>query len=161
MPSPTARIPRRRTGATVDAPPDPAPRPYALKGLITDAPLGQPVRAGAARTIAHAGPEESSRMTIQHTVVFRLVHEAGSPAERDFLETGRRTLSAIPGVEGFTITSQVSAKSDMAWQFSMSFASRTEYDAYDAHPDHRRFVTERWEREVAASQEYDFVVHPG
>lgn len=100
-------------------------------------------------------------MAIQHTVVFRLEHEADSPAEQDFLATGRRILSAIPGVEGFTISRQVSAKSDMVWQFSMSFASQAEYDAYDAHPDHRGFVAERWEREVATFQEYDFVVHPG
>jgi hypothetical protein len=98
-------------------------------------------------------------MSIQHTVVFRLVHESGSEAEQEFLATGRRTLSAIPGVQDFTINSQVSAKSDMSWQFSMVFASQAEYDAYDAHPDHRGFVAERWEREIAAFQEYDFVVH--
>lgn len=100
-------------------------------------------------------------MSIEHTVVFRLVHEPGSEAERGFLATGRRTLSAIPGVQDFTVRRQVSAKSDMAWQFSMSFASQAEYDAYDAHPDHRGFVAERWEREVAAFQEYDFVVETG
>ena len=100
-------------------------------------------------------------MAIQHTVVFRLVHAPGSEAEQEFLATGRRTLSAIPGVQDFTINAQVSAKSDMSWQFSMIFASRAEYDAYDAHPDHRGFVAERWEREVAAFQEYDFVVHDG
>ena len=55
----------------------------------------------------------------------------------------------------------MSAKSDMTWQFSMTFDSQAEYDAYDAHPDHRGFVAERWEREVAAFQEFDFVVHDG
>ena len=100
-------------------------------------------------------------MAIQHTVVFRLVHTPGSAPEQEFLSTGRRTLSAIPGVQDFTISSQVSAESDMCWQFSMIFASRAEYDAYDAHPDHRGFVAERWEREVDAFQEYDFVVHDG
>ena len=100
-------------------------------------------------------------MAIQHTVVFRLVHAHGSAEERDFLGTGRRTLSVIPGVQDFAISSQESAKSDMSWQFSMTFASQAEYDAYDAHPDHRGFVAERWEREVAVFQEYDFVVHDG
>ena len=100
-------------------------------------------------------------MAIQHTVVFRLVHAPGSEAEQEFLTTGHRTLSAIPGIQDFTISSQVSAKSDMTWQFSMTFDSQAEYDAYDAHPDHRGFVAERWEREVAAFQEYDFVVHAG
>ena len=47
-------------------------------------------------------------MSIQHTVVFRLVHEAGSAAERDFLDTGRATLTAIPGVTDFAVNRQVS-----------------------------------------------------
>jgi hypothetical protein len=98
-------------------------------------------------------------MSIQHTVVFRLVHERGSEAERDFLETGRRTLTAIPGVTEFTVSEQVSAKSDLAWQFSMVFADQDAYEAYNSHPEHVRFVTSRWEPEVAAFQEYDFVAH--
>lgn len=97
-------------------------------------------------------------MSIQHTVVFRLVHERGSEAERDFLETGRATLTAIPGVGEFTVNEQVSPKSDMAWQFSMVFADQGAYDAYNSHPAHVGFVTSRWEPEVAAFQEYDFVV---
>ena len=35
-------------------------------------------------------------MTIQHTVVFRLVHEAGSAEERDFLETAMDALGLDP-----------------------------------------------------------------
>jgi len=96
-------------------------------------------------------------MSITHTVVFRLVHEAGSPQEHEFLETGRTTLTAIPGVEDFTVNRQVSTKSDMAWQFSMVFADQGVYDAYTRHPAHVGFVTTRWEPEVAAFQEYDFV----
>ena len=42
-------------------------------------------------------------MAIEHTVVFRLVHEAGSPAEQDFLRTGRAVLAAIPGVQDFAV----------------------------------------------------------
>ncbi len=96
-------------------------------------------------------------MTIQHTVVFRLVHAAGSEEERDFLTTARRELTSIPGVEQFTIHRQVSSKSDLTWQFSMVFASQEIYDAYNVHPAHVGFVDERWVPEVAAFQEYDFV----
>ena len=96
-------------------------------------------------------------MRIQHTVVFRLIHDAGSPEEREFLATGRAVLTSIPGVEGFTIRRQVSAKSDLAHQFSMVFADQATYDAYDAHPAHVAFVAERWAAEVAAFQEFDFV----
>jgi hypothetical protein len=94
---------------------------------------------------------------ITHTVVFRLVHEAGSPGETSFLDDARSTLAAIPGVEGFTIRRQVSAKSDLTFQFSMRFADRAAYDGYDHHPDHLGFVASRWVPEVEAFQEYDFV----
>ncbi|MGN7947562.1 Dabb family protein [Microbacterium sp. 22215] len=95
-------------------------------------------------------------MAIQHTVVFRLVHEAGSTEERDFLDTGRSTLSSIPGVEGFTARRQVSPKSDLEHQFSMVFQDADAYRAYNEHPAHTAFVSERWVPEVAAFQEYDF-----
>ena len=96
-------------------------------------------------------------MTIQHTVVFRLVHAPGSAAEREFLHTGRSTLAAIPAVADFVVSAQVSPKSDLRWQFSMTFADQAAYDAYDAHPAHVAFVAQRWQAEVAAFQEYDFV----
>ncbi|WP_449408686.1 hypothetical protein [Microbacterium maritypicum] len=47
-------------------------------------------------------------MSIQHTVVFRVVHDEDSAEEHDFLASGRSTLAAIPGVEDFTIRRQVS-----------------------------------------------------
>ena len=97
---------------------------------------------------------------IQHTVVFRLVHPQGSDAEADFLATARRTLTAVPGVGDFVISRQVSPKSELAWQFSMTFADDAAYAAYDAHPAHRGFVETRWVPEVAAFQEYDLVAEP-
>ena len=96
-------------------------------------------------------------MTIQHTVVFRLVHEPGSSAEAEFLDTAETTLTAIAGVSDFRINRQVSPKSDLAWQFSMVFADQAAYDRYNADPAHVRFVETRWLVEVEAFQEYDFV----
>lgn len=95
-------------------------------------------------------------MSIRHTVVFRLVHAAGSAEEAAFLADGSRILTAIPGVEDFAVSAQVSEKSDMTHQFAMAFADDAAYAAYDAHPDHVAFVRERWIPEVAAFQEYDF-----
>ncbi|WP_251149980.1 Dabb family protein [Cellulosimicrobium sp. Marseille-Q4280] len=94
---------------------------------------------------------------IQHTVAFRLVHAADSPEEAEFLTTGRSTLTAIPGVRDFTVSRQVSAKSPLAFQFSMVFDDDAAYAAYDAHPAHRAFVAERWVPEVAEFQELDLV----
>jgi hypothetical protein len=97
------------------------------------------------------------RRVIRHTVAFRLVHPSGSPEETEFLDTGRRTLAAIPGVEDFVVSRQVSAKSEHTFQFAMSFADQAAYDAYDAHPDHQGFVRTRWLTEVAAFDELDLV----
>lgn len=96
-------------------------------------------------------------MPIQHTVVFRLIHPEGSVEEREFLATGHAVLTSIPGVEDFVIRRQVSDKSALTHQFSMSFVDEEAYAAYDAHPAHAAFVTERWLAEVAEFQEYDFV----
>ncbi|GAA3894191.1 Dabb family protein [Leifsonia kafniensis] len=94
---------------------------------------------------------------IRHTVSFALVHSPGSAAEAEFLGTGRRTLTAIPGVHDFTVSRQVSPKSDHTFQFSMRFADQADYDAYDAHPDHQAFVSSRWQTEVTSYQELDLV----
>lgn len=95
---------------------------------------------------------------IQHTVNFRLVHPAGSAEEQHFLDDARTALTSIPGVEEFRISAQVSAKSDLAFQFSMAFADQAAYTAYDQHPTHVSFVADRWVPEVEAFQEYDYVV---
>lgn len=95
-------------------------------------------------------------MAIVHTVVFRLIHEPGSDAETEFLDTAQSTLTSIPGVEHFTISRQVSLKSELTWLFSMVFADQIVHDAYNAHPAHLGFVEGRWVPEVAEFQKYDF-----
>ena len=96
-------------------------------------------------------------MPIQHTVVFRLVHEPGSAAEEGFLDSAQATLTRIPGVGHFVVNRQVGGKSDLAWQFSMVFVDQEAYDAYNTHPDHVAFVRDRWGSEVAAFEEFDFI----
>ena len=94
---------------------------------------------------------------IEHTVSFALVHPEGSAQEADFLATGRRVLSAIPGVGDFTVSRQVSPKSEHRFRFSMRFADRDAYAAYDDHPAHAEFVASRWATEVRSFQELDLV----
>lgn len=98
-------------------------------------------------------------MSLQHTVVFRLVHPAGSTHEQEFLETAHRLLPSIPGVTEFAVNRQVSSKSDLAWQFSMVFVDQAAYEAYNDHPVHQEFVATRWATEVELHQEYDFEAH--
>ncbi|ROP74045.1 Dabb family protein [Curtobacterium sp. PhB115] len=97
---------------------------------------------------------------IVHTVCFSLVHEPGSTDEAAFLEAARATLPAIPGVQEFTVSRQVSTQSDFRFQFSMAFADQDTYTAYDEHPSHQRFVATRWADEVTSFQELDFVPLP-
>ena len=92
---------------------------------------------------------------IRHTVVFRLKHAKDSEAEQGFLAEAL-VLAEIPGVERFEQLRQVSRKTDYRFGFSMEFADRKAYDAYDRHPKHVAFVQDRWNREVDAFIELDY-----
>ena len=93
---------------------------------------------------------------IRHTVVFRLKHPQGSAAEQDFLATLAR-LQEIPGVEAFEPLRQVSPKNAFTFGLSMEFTNAEAYRGYNEHPDHVRFVQERWIPEVADFLEIDYV----
>ena len=93
---------------------------------------------------------------IRHAAYFRLKHPAGSPAEAAFLDAIGR-LQSIPGVEKFEVARQVSAKSEFAFGVAMEFADQAAYDGYNVHPDHVRFVKDRWVPEVEAFAEIDTV----
>ena len=92
---------------------------------------------------------------IRHTVVFRLKHAAGSAKERAFLDAARE-LAGIPGVEKFEALRQVSPKNPYTFGLSMEFATPEAYAHYNGHPDHVRFVQERWLPEVAEFMEIDY-----
>jgi heme-degrading monooxygenase HmoA len=92
---------------------------------------------------------------IRHTVVFTLAHAEGSDEERRFLEAAS-DLAAIPGVERFELLREVSPKNGYRFGISMEFADRDAYEGYNGHPDHVRFVQERWLAEVADFLELDY-----
>jgi hypothetical protein len=92
---------------------------------------------------------------IRHTVAFTLAHPGGSAEERDFLEAAER-LAAVPGVEAFELLAEVSPKNGYRFGISMEFADRAAYDGYNEHPDHVRFVQERWLAEVSDFLELDY-----
>ncbi|PXA98940.1 stress responsive alpha-beta barrel domain-containing protein [Nostoc sp. 3335mG] len=93
---------------------------------------------------------------IRHTVAFRLKHAPGSAEETAFLEDAL-VLERIPGVQKFERRRQVSPKADFSYGFSMEFAGKAEYEAYNDHPDHVAFVRDRWIPEVEGFQEIDYV----
>ena len=92
---------------------------------------------------------------IRHTVSFALRHPTGSAAEREFLDAARR-LGEIPGVESFDVLAEISPKNAFRFGISMEFADRAAYDRYNEHPDHVRFVQERWLHEVSEFLELDY-----
>jgi len=92
---------------------------------------------------------------IRHTVAFALSHDRGSDEERDFLAAAEQ-LAAIPGVEAFELLAEVSPKNAFRFGISMEFADQDAYESYNAHPDHVRFVEERWLPEVADFLEIDY-----
>jgi hypothetical protein len=91
---------------------------------------------------------------IRHGVVFTLKHGEGSPEEADFLRANAE-LASIPGVDAFELMREVSPKNPYRFALTMEFADRATYDAYSAHPDHVRFVSDRWDHEVADFMEID------
>lgn len=94
---------------------------------------------------------------IRHSVVFALAHPEGSDAEAGFLDAIAR-LESIPGVEAFELMREVSPKNEFRFGLTMEFADPAAYSAYNEHPDHVRFVAERWDAEVSDFLEVDTVV---
>jgi hypothetical protein len=92
---------------------------------------------------------------VRHTVAFTLVHEEGSAEERGFLEAAEH-LATIPGVEVFELLAEVSPKNGYRFGISMEFADRAAYARYNEHPDHIRFVEQRWVPEVSEFLELDY-----
>jgi hypothetical protein len=92
---------------------------------------------------------------VRHTVVFTLAHPEGSAAESEFLAAAG-ALAAIPGVEAFELLRETSPKNAYRFGISMEFAGPAAYAAYNEHPDHVRFVNERWLAEVADFLEVDY-----
>jgi hypothetical protein len=72
-----------------------------------------------------------------------------------FLEAAD-VLATIPGVEKFEKLRQVSPKNDYSFGFSMEFADPAAYQSYNDHPEHARFVGERWRPEVERFLEIDY-----
>jgi hypothetical protein len=93
---------------------------------------------------------------IRHTVVFRLRHAEGSPAEADFLRTAREQLEGIPGVQRFEVLRQTGSQSSYRHSLSMEFDDAAAYAAYNVHPRHTGFVQGHWVPEVEEFLELDF-----
>lgn len=92
---------------------------------------------------------------IQHTVVFRLKHPAGSNEEKVFLAAAGE-LAGIPVVQNFKCLRQVSAKNKFTFGLSMEFSNEEDYATYNSYPLHVDFVQTRWFPEVEDFLEIDY-----
>lgn len=97
--------------------------------------------------------------SITHMVTFTLYAGKDTAEAEAFLKESAEALAVIPGVENFQVLRQVSAKNEFDYGFSMVFADQEAYDAYNEHPVHRKYVEERWEKEVSRFQEIDLINH--
>lgn len=103
-------------------------------------------------------PSGLKKGEIMHTVIFDLKHPVGSAEAEQFIADGTRILTAVPGVQDFQALRQCSPKNDYQYGFLMRFPNQATFDAYTAHPDHCKFVEERWDTEVTRFQESDFML---
>jgi hypothetical protein len=92
---------------------------------------------------------------IRHTVAFKLIHSKDSREEKTFLDAIVR-LSDIPGVTNLELLKQTSPKNKFDFGLSMEFATAKEYEDYNRHPDHVRFVETFWKKEVSDYLELDY-----
>lgn len=99
-----------------------------------------------------------NQASIKHMVVFNLHAGKDTLEAEQFLKSSAEELAAIPGVEQFEVFRQVSTKTDYDYGFSMVFADRAAYEAYNAHPVHTHYVSERWAKEVSRFQEIDLMI---
>ncbi|SEK62604.1 Dabb family protein [Paenibacillus sp. OK003] len=95
--------------------------------------------------------------SINHMVTFTLYAGKDTPEAEAFLKESAEALANIPGVEQLQVLRQVSEKNEFDYSFSMVFANQAAYDAYNDHPIHRKYVEERWEKEVSRFQEIDLI----
>lgn len=114
--------------------------------------------AGAGVLTGCAGGNVLKSGEILHTVQFDLKYPVGSAESKKFLDDGKRILTSVPGVFDFQVFRQCSPKNDFQYAFYMKFASKEDFDAYTAHPDHCQFVKERWDTEVVRFEEADFQI---
>lgn len=98
-------------------------------------------------------------MSITHMVTFSLYAGKGTAEAEAFLQESKNVLEVIPGVEQFQVLKQISAKNEFDYGFSMVFADQAAYDSYNDHPEHRKYVEERWMKEVSRFQEIDLIQH--
>jgi hypothetical protein len=81
---------------------------------------------------------------ICHVVLIRLKAELEASAGEELLEQAKKLLAPIGVVRNLRLGRGLGKKAEIDYPFSlvMEFEDEKALEAYQVHPDHRRFVTE-------------------
>jgi len=94
---------------------------------------------------------------ITHSVYFNLKHPVGSEEEKQFLDKAME-LSSITKVNGFSCLREISENNKFTLGLTMEFDSISDYEDYNNHPLHKKFVDKYWILEVEDYLEIDYKV---
>ena len=100
----------------------------------------------------------TAKPTIRHTVFFKLKHAEGSEKEAFFLSSAQE-LKKIDTVKNFKVLQETSPKNLYTFGLTMDFISQNDYDFYNKHPDHVKFVNDLWIPEVSDFVEIDHLLN--
>jgi len=79
---------------------------------------------------------------ICHVVLIRLRGDLDRDREERFLEQARETLGPIPGVVNLRVGRGIRAGDAHPFALVMDFADEAALEAYQVHPEHRRFLSD-------------------
>lgn len=95
---------------------------------------------------------------ISHLVLIRLRGGLGRDREERFLAQAREVLGPIPGVRNLQVGRNLRAESTHPFALVMEFADEAALRAYQAHPEHQRFLADIIGPLVEDKQVLDYVV---
>ena len=89
-------------------------------------------------------------------VVFNLKVPKDDPKATEFLKEANRALGSIPFANNIEQCFQTNGMCPFDFGFSFDFGGAEDYEAYNNHPNHIKFVEEWWKTQVADFMEVDF-----
>lgn len=92
---------------------------------------------------------------ITHSVFFKLKHLEGSREEVGFFKEVEK-LRSIPNIMSFSYVDEISPKNEFRYGLVLTFDNQDDYEFYNNHPDHQRFVENIWISQVADFLEIDY-----
>ena len=106
-------------------------------------------------SINNGNSKTDSSSMIHHTVAFKLKHDKGSDKESIFLKTCVDMLSDIKGMLNFALKKQISKNNPYDFELEMDFNAAGDYESYNSHEKHQKFVHDIFLKQVDEFLEKD------